>query len=91
MPTNEEVAQYMMQQFEAMPEHGRLRQDSVARRVRQEFGEEFTYRNKNRNWAIKKEVLEAFKNLNEDGVVWEQSRQAWRRRRETDRPGRKQR
>lgn len=90
MPTPEEVAQFMMHQFEAVPERGRMRQSSIARRIRVEFGEDFTYKNKNRNWAIKKEVLDEFRRLSDDDVVWEQSRQAWRRRRETDKPGRKQ-
>jgi hypothetical protein len=90
MPTNEEVAQFMMGQFQEVPEHGRMRQASITRRIRQEFGDEFTYKNKNRNWAIKPEVLEEFRKLDENGIVWEQGKQAWRRRRESDKPGRMQ-
>jgi len=92
MPTDAEVAQFMMDQFQETPQAGRMRQSSIARRIRQEYGDEFTYRNQNRNWGIKQEVLEAFRNLDEEGeIVWEQSRQAWRRRRPSDVAGRKQR
>jgi hypothetical protein len=91
VPTPLEVAQFMMEHIGAMPELGRMRQDRMARRIREQFGDDFTYRNENRNWAINKEVLDEFRNLNDEGIVWEQARQAWRRRRESDKPGRKQR
>jgi hypothetical protein len=87
MATAHEVAQWMVDRVE----EGRLRQDSAARRIRAEFGEEFTYKNKNHNWAIRKEVLDAFNELTGDEVVWSKGDRLWRKRGENDKPGRQQR
>lgn len=85
MTTAKEVAEWILTQ---LPETIFLPQDRVARNIRQSFGEEFTYRNKNGNWGIRKDVLDEFRKLTPDNVVWSRSQQAWRRRRPTDPPSR---
>ena len=68
-----------------------LYQSAVVSRVRRDLGEEFVYRNRNRNWAIVKPILDAFRKVSGDEVVWLRSRQVWRLRHPCDRPGRMQR
>ncbi len=74
----------MLAEFEA---NGLLVQRRAAFRIREEFGEEFVYRNKRHHWAIRQVVLDAFRALTTDAVVWSRSRQLWRRRRDADPPG----
>lgn len=81
------VAAWMMARIgEGRP----LQQDAVARHVRQNVGEDLTYRNGNGNWALDKRINEAFKRLSGEDVVWELSGQRWRSRRPGDKPGRMQ-
>jgi hypothetical protein len=87
MATAQEIAQWMAAQ---LANSGFLRQESAARQIRQQFGEEFVYRNENRNWAIKPEVLDAFNDLTAETVVWVKKNRRWRTRRDTDKPGRQQ-
>lgn len=81
--TNEEmrIAEWIFEQYSKFQ---RLSQSSAARGIRVEFGEQHVYKNKQRKWAIKKGILEAFRKLTPEGVVWSRSRQAWRARRPTD-------
>ncbi|MCJ2007053.1 DUF6953 family protein [Methylobacterium sp. J-092] len=65
-------------------------QERVARHVRQNVGEDLTYRNGNGNWALDKRINEAFKKFSGDRVVWERGSQCWRLRRPNDKPGRMQ-
>lgn len=85
--TPESIAQWMLDQLTERP---RLYQETVVRQIRNEFGEEWSYRNANGNWAIDKRVLAAFRRLSDDDVIWERGDRAWRRRREHDKPGRQQ-
>src|SRR5437762_2884462 len=57
--TAPEIARWMLNLYES--QDGRLVQRVVARRIREEFGEEWTYRNNNRNWGIDKSILEEFR------------------------------
>jgi hypothetical protein len=81
--TPTQVAEWMVEQFE---KGGRLIQTSAAYRIKAEFGPEHVLRNKNGNWGIHKAVLEEFRKLTPDGVVWSRSQQLWRRRRPQDPP-----
>lgn len=85
MATEEEarIAQWMLGQFNA---RGRLAQSMAARMIRMQFGEQHVYKNKNRNWAINKPILEEFRLLTPVNVVWSRSSQTWRLRRPTDPP-----
>jgi hypothetical protein len=82
-PTNETIANWMAQEIERK---GYLDQSSAAYYIYRNFGEKFTYRNKNKNRAIKKEVLEIFTQLTEDTVVWSRSNFRWRKRKPSDPP-----
>lgn len=70
--------------FDEFYKHGRLVQNTAARRIRVLFGESYVYRNKNHNWAIQKPILDEFRRLTGDHVVWSRSSQLWRLRRPTD-------
>lgn len=53
-------------------------QSALVRRIRSDFGEEFSYRNKNGNWAIDKAVLKEFNRIRDEHIVWDRSDQSWR-------------
>jgi hypothetical protein len=84
MTSTEEIAQWMLAEFNR---HGRLIQNTAARRIRALFGEVYVYRNKNHNWAIQKPILDEFRRLTGNDVVWSRSNQLWRLRRPTDPSG----
>jgi len=67
-----------------------LTQKRAAREIRDRFGEEFVYKNENRNWAIRGDVLEAFREASGNEIIWKKGTRRWRVRRETDKPGRQQ-
>ncbi|MBZ5525889.1 MAG: hypothetical protein LAP21_27005 [Acidobacteriia bacterium] len=75
------IAHWMLEQYQ---EHSRLSQRVAARGIRQHFGEQHVYKNKQHNWAINKEILEEFRRLTPDDVVWSRSTQVWRQRRPKD-------
>lgn len=81
-----DVAEFMFQELQQMPKMARLRQHRLVRQVMSRFGDEYVYRNKNHNYAIAPSVLEVFRELTGDSIVWERSRQAWRHRRDSDPP-----
>jgi hypothetical protein len=85
MSTPQAIAQWMLTQ---VPVSGFLSQSRVARVIRTTWGEDFVYKNKNRNWAIRPDILEAFRAITEGQLMWSRSRQAWRRRRPGDPEGR---
>jgi hypothetical protein len=77
--------------FEALISTQVLRQKHAVRIILGEFEGAFLYKNKRNHWAIDPGVLSAFADLTGDSVVWEKSKQRWRRRRPGDKPGRQQR
>jgi hypothetical protein len=85
--TAADVAAWMFQ--EAQKSH-RLYQETAVMRIRKQFGDEFSYRNTNGNYAIGKDVLKEFKKLSEDTLIWERGERAWRPRKPHDKPGRQQ-
>lgn len=48
-----------------------LYQDQAAFEIEERFGKKFTYINTNGNRAISEDVLEAFKKLTDNKVMWE--------------------
>jgi hypothetical protein len=68
-----------------------LTQKQAVRIILQDFDGVFLYKNKRHHWAIDRLVLSAFLKLTGDDVVWERGKQRWRRRRDSDKPGRQQR
>ena len=85
--TAQEVAAWMFQKLRQQRE---LNQDDVVDYVARIFGSQFTYSNELGNPAIKKMVLDAFKKLTGNDVVWERARRLWRFRERHDLPGRMQ-
>jgi hypothetical protein len=67
-----------------------LYQDAAAWKIRKEFGKQFTYDNANGNPAIDKTVLEEFKSVSGNLIVWSRSDRLWRKRKSSDDPGRQQ-
>ncbi|MBB5675332.1 DUF6953 family protein [Xanthomonas arboricola] len=84
--SEKEVAAWMLEQYER---HKRLMQSSAALGILKNFGEEYVYKNKQRNLGINKGVLEEFRKLTPDDVVWSRSSQTWRQRRESDPPNKR--
>ena len=85
--TPEELAGWMVQQLAGKTY---LYQSAVANHARR-GNPELVYRNRNRNWALVKPVLEAFRKLTPgDEIVWSRSMQLWRHRKAFDKPGRMQ-
>ena len=66
---------------------GYLPQALVAREIRLMFGEVHMYQNRHGNWAVNKPILEAFKALTAEYVVWSRGFQLWRPRTAQDPTG----
>jgi hypothetical protein len=79
MATDSEVAAWM---FEKLRRRKRLELQHAFGTIAISFGKEFTYRNKEGKLAISKAVLNRFKNLCGDDVVWELRERKWRLRHE---------
>jgi hypothetical protein len=63
---------------------GVLYQNWAALMLNRLFGEQFIYRNRNKNLAISQEILIEFLRLTKDYVVWNKRKRFWRIRREDD-------
>jgi hypothetical protein len=83
-----DVAEFMVKELEA--ENGCMRQNHIADRIQEEFGDAFVYENDNGNLAISKVVLKEFRRRTEDTVVWLRGEKAWRWRDRGDESGRQQ-
>lgn len=82
-----EIAKWMLEQFQASPLK-MLKQSRAVFLARQKFGAEHFYKNDNGNWAFNQGILDAFRDLSGDDVVWSRSSQKWRARKPQDPPGR---
>lgn len=80
------VAKWMVGAFDSA---GILDQHFAAHGIEERFGSDFVYINENANLAIDRRVLQAFRDLTGDDVIWSSGDLAWRRREPWDRPGRK--
>ncbi|SPF77030.1 hypothetical protein ALP8811_02051 [Aliiroseovarius pelagivivens] len=85
-PTTDDVAEWMQQQSLS----GELYQDDAVWTIMKKFGKQFTYDNANGNPAIDKKVLDKFKKISGDDIVWSRSGRLWRKRTARDEPGRMQ-
>ncbi|MGF1619476.1 MAG: hypothetical protein ACFCUR_02540 [Rhodomicrobiaceae bacterium] len=86
-PDVEDVAKWMIEQIE---DKKPLYQDNAAWEIKKKFGANFVYANENGNPAIARPVLEKFRNISGDEIVWSRGDFCWRLRRKRDRPGRQQ-
>jgi hypothetical protein len=85
--TPEAVAQWMLSHLE---ETGLLYQLDAVEEIARTFGTQYTYTNANGNPAIDKHVLQTFKKISADTVVWDRRLIGWRTREPHDEPGRRQ-
>ena len=85
MTTPEDVARWMLDELEKA---GYLYQWEAILEIQSRFGDDFTYLNESRNFAIDRRVLRAFRNLTEDTVVWKRAEHCWARRGPHHPPGR---
>jgi hypothetical protein len=85
--TPEDVAHYLS---DLLDEQKYLDQADAVFEVEKKFGRDFVYSNELGNDAIDQKVLDAFKKLTEDTVVWSRSDKQWRHRSPGDTPGRQQ-
>lgn len=83
-----DVAEYMLSELELTTF---LNQAEAAEWIEREFGPSFVYVNKNGNQAIDKHVLDEFRKLTKDDVIWDGYAYQWRYRQPGDSGGRKQR
>lgn len=88
MTTPEAVASWMLD--ELRNQNGVLYQEDAAYKIAARFGDEFTYLNTGGGLAIRRDVLEEFKRLTGETVVWSRGEKMWRRREAFDTPGRRQ-
>lgn len=56
----------------------RTYQSRVVRRIRDDFGEEWSYKNHNGNWAIDKKILAALRPFKDESIHWDRGSQSWR-------------
>lgn len=84
--TNEDmcIAKWMLAEYR---KQNFLPQALAAREIRLMFGEAYVYQNCHGNWAVNKPILEAFKTLTAEYVVWSRSFQLWRPRTAQDPAG----
>lgn len=80
-----QVAQWML---EKLQQQKSLKQSSAAHQIRTQWGEQYVYKNRQRNWGINPDVLAEFRKLTPENVVWSRSSQTWRYRRPGDPDGR---
>ena len=83
MTTPTEVAHWM---FDELKHQNSLYQNVVAFDIATKFGEEFTYINSNGNLAINIDVLEEFRKITSNSVVWVKVERCWRLRQDYDDP-----
>lgn len=82
-----EVAEWMLKRLH---KEKYLFQEVIVFEISQRFGDEYTYINNNGNLSISKSVLNEFKKLTEENVVWDRSEKMWRFRHQYDTPGKRQ-
>ncbi|POA17003.1 hypothetical protein C1886_24260 [Pseudomonas sp. FW300-N1A1] len=71
------IAQWMLAEYR---KQDCLPQSLAAREIRLMFGEAHVYRNRHGNWAVNKPILESFKALTAEYIVWSRGFQLWRPR-----------
>jgi hypothetical protein len=85
MATAQNVAEWMAAEVDRK---GKLYQKLAIFPIKEKFGDEFVYFEK-RHWSINQEVLEIFRKITGDKVVWVEKGRYWRLRQETDEPGKR--
>jgi hypothetical protein len=85
--TPSDIAQWMLS---VIQEQGELTQNNAYYQINKQFGTGFTTVSNSGSPTIKTSVLNAFKKISEDTVIWERGDKKWRKREFYDAPGRQQ-
>jgi hypothetical protein len=85
--TPDVIAEWMHSRLQ---QEDRLYQRRTAHEIAKTFGDEFTYVNKNRNLAIDRRILDAFRQISGETVVWSRRGYYWRKRVPDDSSNRRQ-
>jgi hypothetical protein len=80
-----DVARWMLAEFERNA--GRLLQADAQMQIQQRFGEGFVHPSRRGGNSIDRLVLQKFRELTGEAVVWDMNEGGWRRRRSGDPPG----
>jgi len=83
--TTADIAVWMLEQVKR---EGILYQADAAYEIEENFGTEFVYDNDSGGVSIQRDVLDVFRSISEEIVVWERPEKAWRLREAGDGPGR---
>ena len=75
--TVKDVAVWMLEKINLQKE---LYQEDVVYEIERKFGKEFVYENESGNLAISRKVLNEFKKLTFETVIWERGERFWRMR-----------
>ncbi len=75
MPSPSDAATWMASKLR---EDGVLYQSEAAYGLKRDFGDDFVYVNRNGNLAVNSEVLQAFRTITGEAVVWDRKERAWR-------------
>lgn len=81
-----QAARWMIDQLHRT---GFLNQNEAAYGLKEEFGPGATYINRHGNLAINREILEKFRGLTEDSIVWNHAEKQWRFREDYDPEGKR--
>ena len=85
--THKEIAEWMVRKLE---QEKSLYQDVVVDEIASKFGHEFTYERDSGGLAIDKKVLNEFRSITKENVVWERGGKYWRFRESEDTKGKRQ-
>jgi hypothetical protein len=77
MTTAQEIARWLLAQIQDNGQRCTY-QERIVRAIRNDFGEAWSYRNQNGNWAIDRTILREFGKLKNDHLLWDRSDQSWR-------------
>jgi hypothetical protein len=83
--TPESIARWMLSSVE---EEGCLYQADAVAEIGERFGQQFTDLNDRGNRVIGEPILEAFRDITGDTVIWDRGERCWRKREADDAPGR---
>lgn len=81
-------AAYWLKEHAELP-FGISQEDAVSG-IQEKFGEDFLFENDSGNLAISRVVLQIFRSLTQETVVWDKSERSWRPREQIDMAGRQQ-
>ena len=88
MATVKEIAERMLKEVATKD----MYHDYAAHNIQRFFGSDFVHQKASRDWAIRirKDILNEFRKLSGDAIVWERGSGLWRKRTQSDRRGRLQ-